>query len=102
MTLNLALEEVVSNIIKYAYQDKADHEIEIQFAREDNLLTVKVKDDGEEFNVLDYPKPNINATAEERDIGGLGIHFVKQLMDNVEYEYKDNKNILVLTKNLDD
>jgi len=100
MTLNLALEEVVSNIIKYAFEDDGDHMIEIQFTREANLLTVKIKDDGKEFNVLKFPKPDINAAAEERNIGGLGIHFVKELMDKVEYQYKDNKNILVLSKNL--
>jgi len=100
MTLNLALEEVVSNIIKYAYDDEGDHEIEIQFTREGNLLTVKIKDDGQEFNVLEFPKPDINAAAEDRNIGGLGIHFVKELMDTVEYQYKNNKNILVLSKNL--
>ena len=66
-----------------------------------NLLSrIRVGIFGLAGHVLKFPKPDINAAAEERNIGGLGIHFVKELMDKVEYQYKDNKNILVLSKNL--
>ena len=98
--LNVVLEEVLSNIILYAYDDKQEHEIEIELKR-GKELSIKIEDDGREFNPMKVPPPeNLNQSIKERKEGGLGIHFVKTLMDKVEYERKNNRNILMLKKKL--
>jgi anti-sigma regulatory factor (Ser/Thr protein kinase) len=99
--INLALEEVVSNIINYAYDDEDEHTIRIRVEHENNQLKIRIIDDGKAFNILKYPEPDIELPAEKRTIGGLGIHFVKTLMDSIKYEFRDNKNVLLLVKNLE-
>ncbi len=101
MNLNLVLEEIITNIINYAYEDNHEHKITINATKQNAVLKVRIEDDGKAFNMMAYPEPETNLSAEKRNIGGLGIHFVKKLMDEVEYEYTDNKNILVLKKRLD-
>jgi anti-sigma regulatory factor (Ser/Thr protein kinase) len=101
LKINLALEEVVSNIINYAYDDEDEHKINIRVERDNSKLMIIIEDDGKAFNILKYPEPDIEIPAEKRNIGGLGIHFVRTLMDSVEYEYRDNKNILLLVKDLE-
>lgn len=100
--LNLVVEEVVSNIMKYAYTDSKEHQITIDFCNEGTCIELKIVDDGAFFNFLEFEdKPDINAPVEEREIGGLGIHIVTTLMDIVDYKRIDNKNILILTKNFE-
>lgn len=98
--LNLAIEEVVSNIIFYAYTDKNEHEITIELVNQSAYTDVIISDDGKPFNLLEAAQEvDINAPAEDRDIGGLGIHILKTLVDHIAYERTENKNILKLTKN---
>ncbi|HPI18994.1 MAG TPA: ATP-binding protein [Candidatus Kapabacteria bacterium] len=96
--INLALEEAVTNVINYAYKDNNEHLIILDFSLEDSELKIKITDDGIEFNPLLKEDPNTELSLEERKIGGLGIFFVKKIMDNIEYERINNKNILTLIK----
>ena len=102
MELNLVLEELFTNIVFYAFPDRKDHLIEIVFELlSPGLLRIKLEDDGRHFDVMEAAKEvNINASIDERKIGGLGIHFVKQLMDEMNYVRRNNKNIVTLIKHL--
>lgn len=95
--LMLVMEEIFVNVANYAYPPK-DGDIEIIFSKlDDNLLEFKFIDTGMPFNPLEKEEPDINLSAEERPVGGLGIFLVKNIMDNIEYEYRNNQNILTTT-----
>jgi anti-sigma regulatory factor (Ser/Thr protein kinase) len=97
--INLAMEEVISNIINYGYDDDAEHEIEIHANLQDAVLKIRIEDDAKAFNPLDYQDPeDLDKPIEERSIGGLGIFFVKKMMDRVEYRHESNHNILIIEK----
>ena len=100
LNLNLVLEELVTNIIFYGYEDKNIHEIMIAMNLDNNLINILLEDDGKAFDPLLAPEPDINLTIEERKIGGLGIHFVRKIMDKMNYQRLDNKNRLTLTKDI--
>ncbi len=100
MKLNLVLEEVVTNIINYGYPDKAVHTIEIRFILDGRLFTMQTIDDAIGFNPLLQDEPDITQSIEDRKIGGLGIHFMRTIMDHLEYKRADGKNILTLSKKL--
>lgn len=99
--INLALEEILANIISYGYEDSYEHQINIGAFLEDDELILKVEDDGRPFNPLEAPEPDINKSLEDRQIGGLGIHLVKNLMDGLEYRRKGGKNLLVMKKKVE-
>ena len=96
--LNLALEEVVTNVISYAYADEAEHRIEVTMTCDESGVSVRIVDDGRPFDPLAMPPPDINAPIEERGIGGLGIHLVRELMTDTHYAREGNQNVLVLRK----
>lgn len=99
--LKLVLEEVVSNIIFYAFDDKKEHIISLWFEKDNEKIMIKVADEGKAFDPLKVPPPgDLDTPAEERHIGGLGIHFVKTFMDDLYYSRKGNKNILTMIKKL--
>jgi len=98
---NLSLDELLTNIISYGYDDNKEHKIFIQIWVEDNELNIEIIDDGQAFNPLTIPEPDLDKSIDERPIGGLGFHLVKKLMERVEYKRKQNKNILLLTKLMD-
>lgn len=100
MQIKLALEEVVTNIILYAYPDKKDQDIRIDMNYRDELLTIVITDNGTAFNPLEMKEPDISLPPEERPIGGLGIYLVKQLMTEVIYTRSSGKNILTMTKDI--
>jgi anti-sigma regulatory factor (Ser/Thr protein kinase) len=95
---NLSLDEILTNIISYGYDDGNEHQIILRFALETGELILEVEDDGRPFNPLELPEPDTTSPLEERPVGGLGIHFVRKLMDAVEYSRKDGKNLLVMKK----
>jgi serine/threonine-protein kinase RsbW len=97
---NLAIEELVTNIVKYGYDDTGAHEILIVLSVRDNKLSIEISDDGHEFNPFDQPEPDTTLPAEERPIGGLGIHFVRNLLDGYAYHRTEGRNIVTLSKNL--
>ena len=97
--LNLMLEELVVNIIHYGYTDDRSHEIRLLFSMNKKELTILVEDDGVEFNILEIPlSEDIDKKVEERKIGGLGIHFIKSLANQIQYKRQDGLNILTITK----
>lgn len=101
MNMNLALEEIISNVIFYAFDDDNRHDITLTFTRDETSLHVQVEDEGRPFDPLKSPPPDdLDKAAEDRHVGGLGIYFVKNFMDDLSYERKGNRNILTLTKNL--
>ena len=97
MNLNLSLDELITNIVSYGYRDGEEHEIRITLTEEEGSLKVVLEDDGIPFDPLsDAPDPDLDADVEERRIGGLGVHFVKSLMDEVAYERRGGCNRLTL------
>jgi len=100
MHLNLALEEVLSNIFFYAHDDGLEHTIDIEFGLINNKLTIQITDDGKAFNPLEMKSPDTQAPINEREPGGLGIFLVKQFMDKLYYERNNKQNILILEKNI--
>jgi sigma-B regulation protein RsbU (phosphoserine phosphatase) len=101
-TINLALEEWFVNIISYAFSDDYIHEIEVELRQTDNTVVISVTDDGIPFDPTVKPPNDIDAPLEERSIGGLGIHFIRNTMDKFEYQRKNNKNIITIHKVIDD
>ncbi len=96
--LNLVMEEAFTNIVNYAYLDEQPHSIEVSFLRNDGSLVVTIIDDGQPYDPTAKDDPDISLSAEERNIGGLGIFLIKKIMDKVEYRREDNKNVFILTK----
>ena len=96
--MQVALDEVLTNIISYAYNDKAQHEIRIRFQVSGDMLEAVIEDDGASFDPLAIPAPGVSAPLRERRVGGVGIHFVRSLMDHVAYVRAGERNRLVLRK----
>ena len=98
--VSLAIEELVTNCVKYGYDDEATHTIDIVLSVEDGFLRMEVIDDGHAFNPLEAPKPDLALPLSERPLGGLGIHLLRELSDEMLYERRDGTNRLVLTKRM--
>lgn len=98
--LTLILEEVISNIIIYGYEDAAVHDIEVGITVARDHVHMTVIDDGKPFNPIEAKQPNLDVPLEERDDGGLGIFLVKRLSDDIEYARRTDKNILTIIKNI--
>ena len=96
--LQLALEEILTNVITHGYPDDQVHHISIRLTLDAGLVTAEIQDDGRPFNPLDAPRPDLRTSLKDRPVGGLGILFVRTLMDEVEYERAENLNRLVLRK----
>lgn len=96
----LAMEELFVNKVSYGYADKQLHiiNVHIQYDKNNSELTIKIEDDGTEFNILEKPDPNLTLSVEERPIGGLGIFFIKKKMDSVCYHRKKNLNLIIFKK----
>ena len=97
--VELSVEEIFVNIAKYAYEDKNGKCI-VEVQNDGHNLKFIFEDSGVKFNPLEKSDPDTKLSAEERDIGGLGIFLVKKNMDNIEYKYEDGKNILILSKKI--
>lgn len=100
MSLNLAMEEAVVNVMDYAYPAGIEGEVCIEAVAEETQLHFIISDSGKPFDPTAKEEVDTTLSAEERPIGGLGIHLIRQLMDDISYERKDDKNILRLSKNI--
>ncbi len=92
--INIAVDEIYSNIQRYSGAEN----VSIICSIEGDSIRLVFVDDGVEYDPLKRADPDITLSAEEREIGGLGIFMVKKFMDSTIYEFKDNKNVLTLTK----
>jgi serine/threonine-protein kinase RsbW len=98
--VNLALDEVVTNVVRHGFEDARDQEIIARIVAAPGEVTTEVSDAGREFNPLEVPKPNLDAPLDERSLGGLGIHLIRNLMDTVEYRRDGAKNVLTMRKRI--
>lgn len=99
MPINLALEEIVSNVMLYAYPHDKSGQVFVECTKGESLIFT-VTDSGIPFDPTQKGEVDITLSAEERAIGGLGIHLVRQLMDEVIYNREDDKNVLTLIKRI--
>lgn len=95
----LCVDELITNIIAYAYTDKEDHAVQLECRVYDAYLELELRDDGVPFDPTKQTRPNVKLSVESRDIGGLGIHLVMTLMDKVEYQREGDYNVLKAVKN---
>lgn len=100
--INLALDELFTNIISYGFKDDEEHVIKVTLTPDKDELCLCIEDDGMPFNPIDFETPDVSCSVEECKIGGLGIHIMKKLMDDVCYERCGDKNVLNLKKKLGD
>ena len=100
LKIDVVIEEIFVNIASYAYKQEENGFVDISIKNENNKIIISFEDMGVPFNPLLKENPDITLSAENREPGGLGIYMMKKMMDNVEYIYKDNKNILVIEKNI--
>ena len=102
--MTLVLDEFISNAINYGYKHEESSEIRVELGFKDMEITIRIEDSGEPFDPRQAPSPetHLSLTKRKRQIGGMGIHLVKNMMDKISYERKNNKNILTLSKRMDD
>lgn len=97
---HLAFEEIVSNIVNYAYPTDTEGDITVEVQTSDSQIIVTFKDRGKHFDPLTVAEPDTTLSIAERSLGGLGIYLVKQMMDSVSYTYSNSQNILEIRKHL--
>ncbi len=100
MNLNLAMEEAVVNVMNYAYPKESVNNIDITAEVDDEEIAFSIADSGIPFDPTQKGEPDLTLDAEDRPIGGLGIHLVRQLMDTLDYRYENGHNILTLKKRI--
>ena len=96
----LAIDEMVSNCVKYGYDDSAEHHIDLELSIAGERMTIAITDDGHFFNPLEHPEPDMSLPVEERPIGGLGIHLLRKMSDHIEYERTFERNRLRIHKTI--
>lgn len=98
--LNVVFDELLSNIINYGYAGDESHEIRITLSATATAIEIRIEDDGKAFDPFALPEPDLTLPLAQRPVGGLGMHFVRKLMDEVRYTRENNINYLFLKKNL--
>lgn len=100
-TFNLCLDEILTNIISYGFEDDNEHEIILEIEAVGDTVKAIISDDGKAFNPLAEVKdPDLDSPIEDREIGGLGVFFLKQMMDKLDYRREGGRNILTMEKTL--
>ncbi len=102
MSVNLALEEWLVNVISYAYVDELEHAIELRLWRNEKDVVIQIEDDGQPFDPTAQAEADTSMPLEHRQIGGLGIHFIRKTMDRFTYAREQERNIVTLTKTIAD
>lgn len=97
---DLALEEAVTNVITYGYDDGARHEIAVRMSVVEGTVRAELTDDGRPFDPRTVPSPDLTARVEDRPIGGLGAFLIKRSMDGIDYRVVDGRNRLTLSRRL--
>lgn len=98
--IHLVCEEIVVNIVNYAYPDDANGYMIVELNNDGTSLSIIFRDGGIPFNPLDRKSPDISLPLEEREIGGLGIFLTQQMMDTVSYDYCNKENVLSIKKRI--
>lgn len=101
-TVQLALDEWLANVINHAWSEAGPHRGEVTLVLDDGRLVLAIKDDGPAFNPLERAAPDLDSPLEERAIGGLGIHLIRSMMDEVRYARNQGQNVLTLVKRLEE
>jgi sigma-B regulation protein RsbU (phosphoserine phosphatase) len=99
-TMSMVIDDLLNNVISYAYPQGGDHVIVIDITLKGSRLVLMIEDDGTPFNPFHIEEPDVELSVEERGIGGLGIHLVRETMDKYHYQRRANKNIVILVKEL--
>ncbi|QTA88447.1 ATP-binding protein [Desulfonema magnum] len=95
--IELSLEEVLVNIFDYAYKKNETGDVKVSYGPDDdNHFVIQIEDAGMPFDMLSLDKPDLTADVSEREIGGIGVFLVRELMDDVQYRRENAKNILTL------
>ena len=102
MKFKIIFDELLNNIVSYGYDDEGDHEVDVKMELLGKRLTVTVSDDGIPFDPLSKETPDIEALIEDREMGGLGIHNIRALTDEVIYQRRIDRNILTMVKNINE
>ena len=95
--VNLALEEMLTNIVKYAFDDEDSHEIQLLMTITESDVVLRFEDAGREFDPLSLPPPEIKDSILQCNEGGLGIHLVRKTVHSMEYSRSLHKNVLIMT-----
>ncbi|MGE0043716.1 MAG: ATP-binding protein [Vicinamibacterales bacterium] len=98
MAVNLAIEEVFTNVVSYGFDEPGEHTIELALAVRDGSVLATVADGGRPHDPLQQDDPDVDVPLEERKIGGLGVMLVRELMDEVTYARRDGRNVLSMRK----
>ena len=97
----LAIEEIVTNCIHYGYEDDGEHTIIVTLDVQDGTLAVGIVDDGRAFDPMAAPEPDLSIKVQDRRVGGLGIHLLRNLADRIQYQRLDGTNRIILEKRLE-
>ena len=97
--VTLAVEEVCANLIIHSHACNPKEEIQLEVKESNKKVIVEITDKGDAFNLLEYEVPNLNQVIEEKRKGGIGLLLVKKIMDEIQFESKNGKNICRLIKN---
>lgn len=97
MKIDIAIDELFSNIAKYSYGNNGG-KVTVRVEADNEKASVTFIDEGIEYNPLNQPEPDLALTADDDTIGGLGIYITKKIMDDIQYQYNDGKNILIIYK----
>ncbi|MGE5516050.1 MAG: SpoIIE family protein phosphatase [Bacteroidota bacterium] len=98
--LNLCLDELITNIVSYGYDDDGHHDIHIRIAHDNGELTCRIIDDAKEYDpFVEAPEPDLDLEVDDRPIGGLGVFLVKEFMDRTDYRRDGDRNVITLWKN---
>ncbi|MFX4261329.1 ATP-binding SpoIIE family protein phosphatase [Pelotomaculum propionicicum] len=96
--VNLCLDELLTNTISYGFPGGGEHEIAVGITLQGGTLVITTRDDGLAFNPLEQAEADISQSIEERPVGGLGIHLVRNMMDEIEYRRESGQNVLIMKK----
>ncbi len=99
--INLSIDEMFTNVVTYGYKMNSSAQVEISLTRKNDIAEIVIVDTAPKFDPTEQASsPDITSDVENRAVGGLGVFFVKKQMHKISYEYRDNKNIVTMIRNL--
>ena len=96
--IDLVCDELITNTIKYGYADTAEHQIAVNLSVRPHEIVIELEDDGQPFNPLNNATPDTTLALQDRPIGGLGIHLLREMMDHCDYRHINGKNCVTFQK----